>query len=193
MKRPPTARTRRFGPSESRRALAAYLVVWLAGAAVVAGSTLALIDGRDEETVALPPVHEIELAKAAQLAGCELGRSPRDTGLNPPVDGAAGVHAAPAGFYDEAPDIGSLTAALRRGVVVIQFRDDLDDQLVEDLRTIQEAVPAGTILTPNATGMRYEVAATAYRRLLGCREFTEAAVDAIQLFRGRWIGSGPDG
>ena len=40
--------------------------------------------------------------------------------------------------------------------------------------------------------MRYEVAVAAYRRLLGCTRFTDAAIDAIRLFRGRYIGIGPD-
>jgi hypothetical protein len=33
---------------------------------------------------------------------------------------------------------------------------------------------------------------TAYRRLLGCRELSQPSIDAIQLFRGRFVGSGPD-
>jgi hypothetical protein len=185
-------RSPRARPAGSRLALAAYIVAWLAGAAVIAGVTIALIDGDDQETVAVPPVREIELTKAARMAGCELRRSPPAEGLNPPVNGAAGVKPARAGQYDEAPATAALTAALRAGVVVIQFSNSLDEQSVEELQTIQEAVPAGTILTPNATEMPYEVVATAYRRLLGCREFTAGAVEAIQLFRGRWVGSGPD-
>jgi len=160
---------------------------------VVAGATLALIDGPDREKVEVPPVREIELGRAARLAGCELRRAPRGEALDPPVDGYGRDRAARAGYYENAPETGSLNAALRDGIVVIQFRDGLDDQSVDELRTIQEAVPAGTILTPNATGMPYEVVVTAYRRLLGCRELTDVAVDAIQLFRGRWIGSGPNG
>jgi hypothetical protein len=41
--------------------------------------------------------------------------------------------------------------------------------------------------------MSFEVAATAYRRLLGCPRATDAAMEAALLFRGRFLGSGPDG
>jgi hypothetical protein len=40
--------------------------------------------------------------------------------------------------------------------------------------------------------MPFAVAVTAYRRLLGCRDLNQSSVDAIQLFRGRFVGSGPD-
>jgi hypothetical protein len=83
-------------------------------------------------------------------------------------------------------------AALRRGVIVIHFSGDLGGERVDDLRRIQEAAPNGTIVTPNST-MSFEVAATAYRRLLGCPRATDAAMEAALLFRGRFLGSGPDG
>ena len=53
-------------------------------------------------------------------------------------------------------------------------------------------MPEGTIVAPNDTGMRFELAVVAYRRLLGCPRFTAQALDAVQLFRGRYLGSGPD-
>ena len=84
----------------------------------------------------------------------------------------------------------SLIAALRDGVVVVQFRG-VDESAVDLLHAIQEAVPDGTIVAPNETGRPYIVAVTAYRRLLGCREPNDSTVDAIQLFRGRFVGSGP--
>ena len=33
---------------------------------------------------------------------------------------------------------------------------------------------------------------TAWRRLLGCSRFGGGTIDAIRLFRGRFIGTGPD-
>jgi hypothetical protein len=41
--------------------------------------------------------------------------------------------------------------------------------------------------------MRYEIAATAYRHLLGCEQLTDAALEALRLFRGRYLGTGPGG
>ncbi len=56
---------------------------------------------------------------------------------------------------------------------------------------MRRAVPRGTVLVGNPR-MRFVVAVTAWRRLLGCRTATGPAADAIQLFRGRYLGSGPD-
>ena len=77
-------------------------------------------------------------------------------------------------------------------MIVISYRPRLDDERLAQLRTLQSVVPNGTIVAPDTSGMRYEVAVAAYRRLLGCMRFTDAAIDAIRLFRGRYIGIGPD-
>ena len=77
-------------------------------------------------------------------------------------------------------------------MIVIHVRGDLDEGRLEDLRAVQAAAPNGTIVTPNETGMRYQIGVTAYRRLLGCERLSEASIDALLLFRGRYLGSGPD-
>lgn len=176
-----------------RRAVAGYVALWLLGAALVVGILVALLDGAEDENVALPPVRQIDFMTAAQRAGCEVRRPRRGEVTNPPVDGAAEPRPASPGFKKEAPKVGELLAALRRGVVVIHFRPGLDEARVEQLEVMQRAVPDGTIVTPNATGMRPEVAATAFRRLLSCPRYTDATLDALRLFRGRYVGSGPDG
>jgi Protein of unknown function (DUF3105) len=185
-------RGRAHGSAPSRRALVTYGAAWLVAAALVAVVAVVLLDGEEPDAVSLPPVEAIELTDAARAAGCELRRERHGERLNPPVSGAAGVVPARAGTYDDAPDIGSLVAALRHGVIVIHVRGDLDEESVDLLRSIQEAAPNGTIVTPNETDMRYAVAVTAYRRLLACERLTEASLEALQLFRGRYVGSGPD-
>jgi hypothetical protein len=175
-----------------RRALARYIVAWIVGGACVALILVALLRDESPETVSLPPVERTQLRAAADAAGCDLRRARPGEGLNPPVNGAAGGRPAAAGFYDEAPAIASLIAAMRRGIIVVHFRADLDDMVVEELRAIQRGIPTGTIVTANTTRMPYAVAAAAYRRLLGCPRFTPAARDALRLFRGRFVGSGPD-
>ena len=169
----------------------AYVARWLIGAAILAGGAIVLLDDGDGEEVSLPPIRETQLVDAARRADCELRRVAGGDRLDPAVDGPAGSAAARAGFYDEAPDSGSLVAALRRGVVVIHFRSDLDGERVDELRRIQEAVPNGTIVTPNAS-MSFEVAATAFRRLLGCPRASDETMEAALLFRGRFLGAGPD-
>jgi hypothetical protein len=169
---------------------AAYVAAWLAAAAVFAVLAIMVLDGDEPDEVSLPPIRETQLADAAEQAGCELRRV---TGASDPTaDGNRTAAAARPGFYDQAPERAALIAALRRGVVVIHFRSELDSEWVDQLRRVQEAAPNGTIVTPNAT-MTFEVAATAYRRILGCPRATEASIEATLLFRGRFLGSGPDG
>jgi hypothetical protein len=180
-------------PRRNRGALAGYVVVWLIGAAAVVGGVAVALSGGGEDTVALPPVRQIELAAAARSAGCEFRRTRRGEVTNPPVDGARAAAPESPGVKDDPPSReASLIAALRRGVVVIHYQPGLADDRVDELKKMQEAVPEGTIVTPNTTRMTYAVAATAYHRLLGCAHFTDATLDALRLFRGRYVGSGPD-
>jgi hypothetical protein len=162
----------------------------MAAAAVVVGVALIALGGGGPDSVALPPVEETKLASAARAAGCALRREQPGERLNPPVSGAVGTPAR-AGIYDDAPHVSSLVSALRRGVIVIHVRGDVDDGRFDELRSIQAAAPNGTIVTPNETGMRFEVGVTAYRRLLGCERLSAAAIEAVLLFRGRYLGSGP--
>jgi hypothetical protein len=137
-------------------------------------------------------VREPQLADAAGQNRCQLRTAATGERLNPPVDGPAGVAPAKPGFYEEPVATAALTAALRHGIVVIQYRAGLSGGRLDALKTLQEAAPTGTIVAPNGTGMHFELAVTAYRRLLGCPRFTDRALDAVQLFRGRFVGSGPD-
>ncbi len=185
-------RWRRQDPRNARRAVIVYAAAWLIAVAAAVGLVSALVRGDGDRTVKVPPVLETELARAASRSRCELRQASAGEQLNPPVDGPAGGRPAPAGFYEEPIAADALTSAVRRGTIVIQFRNGLADERVAELKTLQAAVPTGTIVAPNATGMQFELAVIAYRRLLGCPRFTPRALDAVQLFRGRFLGYGPD-
>lgn len=187
-----TGRPRRPGERASGRAVLLYAAVWLVAAAAAVGLIFAVFGGDDADTVSVPPVRQTELVDAASQSRCTLRSAGRGEQLNPPVDGTPGARAARAGFYDQPVATAELTAAVRRGIIVIQFRSGLGDEQVEALKTLQTAFPSGTIVAPNATGMRFELAVIAYRRLLGCPRFTDQALEAVQLFRGRFLGSGPE-
>src|SRR5690349_1039111 len=110
-------------PRRNRGALAGYVVVWLIGAAAVVGGVAVALSGGGEDTVALPPVQQIELATAARTAGCEFRRTRRGEVTNPPVDGAPAATPESPGIKDDPPSgEASLLAALRHGVVVIHYR-----------------------------------------------------------------------
>ncbi len=185
-------RPRRRDTQGSRRAVFAYAVAWLVAAAAAVGVIFAIFGRDDADTVSLPPVRETELSHAAGQSRCELRLAKAGERLNPPVDGPAGGRPASPGFYEKPIAAAELSAAVRHGIVVIQFREGLDGERLEALKTLQAAIPAGTIVAPNGSGMRFELAVTAYRRLLGCPRFNDQALDAVQLFRGRFLGSGPE-
>jgi hypothetical protein len=179
------------GRNGSRLATLAYAATWLVAAAVIVGVLLTVLDSGEPDEVSLPPVHETELRTAAARAGCELERAHAGERLNPPVLGGAASAPATPGFYEDPLDGESLLAAMREGVIVIHF-SELAPSDLDLLRDVQDAVPDGTIVVRNDSAMPFVVAVTAYRRLLGCRSLDGSSVDAIQLFRGRFIGSGPD-
>ena len=170
-------------------AAVAYAVGWLVAVAAAVGLVLALA-GHDND-VSLPPVHARNLVAAARDSRCELRGATAGERLNPPVDGPAGARPAAPGVYAKSPPVAALTAALRRGLIVVQFRDDLPDEALGALEALQAAVPKGTIVTPDATGMPFALAVTAYGHLLGCPRYDDRVLDAVRLFRGRFLGSGP--
>ena len=187
----PGARGPRHPPPASRRALARYAAGWLAAGAVAALALFVVLEPLGGDDVQLPPVRQIDLQRAAQEADCELRRDGPRRHLNPAADGDPRVGPARPGRYDDPVRAPSLVAALRRGIVVVQYRPGLPADEVDQLRALLDDLPKGTIVTPNATGMPYAVAATAWRRVLGCRRFDQTTIDALRLFRGRFVGGGP--
>jgi hypothetical protein len=172
------------------RPLLRYALTWLGTCALVI-AVVGLVH-RDNDPVTLPPVGQIRLERAADAARCDLRRGRAAEHLNPPAEGTAGRAAAP-GTYERPLPGPALAAAMRHGIVVIQYRPGLSAGLLDVLTALQSAVPKGTIVAPNATRMPYEVAATAWRRVLGCPRLDDTTIDAVRLFRGRFVGSTPDG
>lgn len=173
------------------RGLARYVATWVVAGVLVVAAVAVLGPEDRSDPAGLPPVRETELTRAVRAAGCEIRTDRGPDALNPPVDGPRGAAAEP-GVYDPPPAPDEIVGALRRGLIVIHYRRGIDEQLVHTLEAVQGAVPEGTIVAPNATRMPYEVAATSWRRLLGCARFSERSLDAVRLFRGRFIGRGPD-
>ena len=171
-------------------AIVRYAGGWLLAGGLLAALIPMAVPEQEQAGVTLPPVREIDLAAATRRAGCELSRDSRAQDLRPPADGGPATPAAP-GVYDRRPPVRALIGAVRAGIVVIHYRPDLPRTPGTDLDALHAAVPSGTIVTPNED-MPYAVAVTAWRRLLGCPALTAQALDAVRLFRGRFIGSGPD-
>jgi Protein of unknown function (DUF3105) len=172
------------------RAIARYALVWITVAAI--GSAVVIAVLREPAAPAtLPPVRQIQLTVAAREAGCALRRSDGGRRVSTLIDGRRGAPAR-AAFYDSAVPVARLAAAVRRGLVVIAYRAGLERKRVEQLRALQRVAPRGTIVTPGGVRTSAEIVIAAYRRVLACPRFTDVALDALRLFRGRYIGGGPD-
>jgi hypothetical protein len=179
--------------SRERRGLLRYALAWLVSAAAVA-TAIVILSGStssSSEDAALPPIGQIQLERAATVARCELVRGDPTTRSNPAAEGRASPVPPRPRVYTSPLRPDDVVAAGRRGIVVVQYRPTLDADVIDMIAALQSALPNGTVVAPNGTGMRYAVAVTAWRRMLGCKRVTGTAIEAVRLFRGRFIGSGP--
>ena len=161
------------------------------------------------------PERKIEdLSPAAKAAGCTLesfkGKSREHTeDLNekitydskPPTEGKHFATPAEDGAYDKAPDAKELVHTLEHGRIVIWFKKNLPEDQRATLKALFDDDSYQMVLTPDPTGMKYAVAATAWSRepvpngtgrLLGCPKYSDEAIDAIQAFRDEYRGNGPE-
>lgn len=175
-----------------------YLLGWLLAGAAVAVVAVALLGGgagSDGERHAgagagaadVRPVREIVLGDAMRRARCSLRRTDR-TGASSHGDG--GPAAVPAGVYRAPLHSAAYRGALAHGIVVIEYHSGLSRARVDDLASVQRALPAGTIVAPARERTRTVLRASAGRRVLSCAEADDSALDALALFRGRFVGSG---
>lgn len=174
-------------------ATARYTLVWLLASAVVA--LVVALAVRSES--GLPSEDPIELETAAREAECVLRR---ETGaaedstvdvMQPPTFGPPSQMAAP-GVYTRSPSPDQLVGALRRGLIVVQYRPRLAPAQVEVLRRAFADLRETTVITPDATGMRYAVAVTAWTRLLGCSRIAPDVARVARAFHGEYADTGPD-
>lgn len=159
-----------------------------------------------------PAIVTGDLEQAAKAANCELKQNLPDEGnthLGAPAQAEAnepdyktspptsGDHVDPGfqqadGAYSEYPDPVLTVHSLEHGRVAIQYSPDLpeNDQLA--VKGVFDDDPDGMLLFPNPD-MPYEVAATAWTQLLGCKTYEGAkTLDAIRDFRDAFRGRGPE-
>jgi hypothetical protein len=155
-----------------------------------------------------PPVKQGDLQLAAAAAGCELrldlpdeghahlepSDPVPDYGTNPPT---SGDHIVPPlqqadGAYSEFPQPVRFVHSLEHGRVEIQYAPDLPEKDQLALKGVFDESPPGMLLFPNPQ-MPYEVGATAWTQLMGCKEYEgDATLDAIRDFRDAYRGQGPE-
>jgi hypothetical protein len=167
-------------------ALVRYSAAWLAaGALAVVLAAAALRAPPPAGDLASAPLEHTRLEAAARDSGCRLVADAASARVTAAVAAPAGVHATPPGHR-------ALSRALQRGAIVFSYRADLDPDAVDDVESLQPSVPTATIVTPASGTMREAVTARAYRRTLACPHLDRDAVEALRLFRARYLGSGPE-
>ncbi len=172
------------------------------------GGTSATVD--PPSGVALPAQKETDLKTAAKLAGCTLA-SPASEGrghttekvaykTNPPTSGAHNPQWSQDGLYaaENTPPLGMLVHTLEHGRIDIQYRPGTPKGTVDKLEALgSEQLRFGapgyhTLVFQNPTGMKPEVAATAWTQSLTCPKMDDGVYDAIRAFRVAYTDKGPE-
>jgi hypothetical protein len=145
-----------------------------------------------------PPVQETDLKAAAKKAGCVVKLELVDEGneylpakspapkykTNPPT---SGNHVEPPyqqadGAYKQTPSKIDYVHSLEHGRLEIQYAPRLPEKDQLALKGLYDTMYGATLLFPNPE-MPYEVAATAWTKLIGCPSYQGAAtLDAIRAF-----------
>ena len=198
-------------------ALVAVAVVLLAGGGGSSASTEVLPDGGE-----VPKQQITDLQAAVKAAGCELkqrrvkkseinpqtgnfhytdiNRKPTDP-FNPPTAGGHYPDPAGDGAYSEAPPVSRLVHADEHGRVIVWFKRSLPEDARANLKAFFDEDTYQMLLTPNTTGMPYQVAATAWNRdpaplgtgrLMGCPRYSDKVFDALRAFREENRSNGPE-
>jgi hypothetical protein len=105
---------------------------------------------------------------------------------------SAGATVAP-GIYHRPLSAAARQRVVRAGIVVVEYRWEVDAPTLARLVSLQRTAPRGTVLAPSATLRNDALTVTSFGRQLRCPAITAKSFDALQLFRGRYLGSGPRG
>lgn len=139
-----------------------------------------------------------DLDQAAKEAGCVVELKLKDEGhthlpknspepnyeTNPPT---SGNHVEPPyqqadGAYSEEPKQFDVVHSLEHGRVAIQYSPELPENAQLELKGLYDTMYGATLLFPNSK-MPYEVAATTWTNLIGCKTYKgDVTLDAIRAF-----------
>jgi uncharacterized protein DUF3105 len=159
-----------------------------------------------DEREGTPPEGDVPgLEEAADAAGCELRLNLPDEGnqhlapsspdpaygTTPPSSGSHDPIPTPDGAYLETPPARDFVHSLEHGRIELQYAPELGEDEQLQVKGIYDQSPDKMLIFPNED-MPYAVAATAWRNLLGCEEFSDEAIGALVAFRDRFRGRGPE-
>jgi hypothetical protein len=162
-----------------------------------------------------PPLQQGDLATAARLAGCKLevnlpnegathisNSTPFTYKTNPPTSGNHNPLQVSDGAYltplrpnnaDTANELNvrNFVHSMEHGRIEIHYSSKLPDSDQLALKGVFDQDPGGMLMFPDDQ-MPYQVAATAWTKLLACPTYNEHVLDAIQDFRDIYRGQGPE-
>jgi hypothetical protein len=148
-----------------------------------------------------------------RASGCEFktftseGRThlPSDTAVNnsyktnPPTSGNHRPTPAQDGVYapDNSPAKENFVHTLEHGRIELQYSPKASATVRDQMNALFNESSKGVagyheLLFENNTNMPYEVAATAWTHLLGCKTVTPKTWDALRAFRDRFTDKGPE-
>src|SRR3954454_16613622 len=159
--------------------------------------------------VKLPEQKTSDMAAAAKAAGCTLSNpayegashedkkfKPSDYKTNPPTSGNHTPDWYDDGIYaaGDTPDLGKTVHPLEHGRIEVQYKPGTPQETVDKLEALLAEEQDGyhMLLFQNATGMKAQIAATAWTHSLSCPEMNDKVFDAIRTFRARYIDKGPE-
>jgi hypothetical protein len=188
-------------------------IVSAAGGGDDGGGDKSSASAGDYKEVSLPARKTTDFDAAVKAAGCfyknypSEGRThlPSDTATNnkyktnPPTSGNHRPTPAEDGVYapDNTPDKENFVHTLEHGRIELQYAPNAPQSVRDQLFTIYNEKVKGVsayhmMLFQNNTNMPYEVAATAWTQLLGCKTVNANTWDAIRAFRDRFVDKGPE-
>jgi hypothetical protein len=174
----------------NRQALVRYALAWVLGGVLAAVLVVLVLRAAAHERA---PRRATDPLAAVVASGCVI-EDPRGKSADvsrPPVSGPPAKSLA-AGVYSRPQPRERLIGALRRGIVVIQYDRRLPARDVALLQRAFARSGSRRALVPDATGMAFTVAATAWGRLLGCSRLDGDVMQGLERFADRYAGDGPD-
>jgi hypothetical protein len=170
--------------------------------------------GEDAYAKAAIPARKIsDFDEAVKASGCVYkhytseGRThlPSDTAVNnkyktnPPTSGDHRPTPAADGVYAPAntPDKENYVHTLEHGRIELQYAPTAPKLVKDQMNTLFNEKNKGAdgyhmVLFQNNTEMPYEVAATAWTQLIGCKTVNDKTWDALRAFRDRFTDKGPE-
>jgi hypothetical protein len=184
-----------------------YLAGWALATAALAVVVLLVASGGGgsgsfPDGGAVPERRVFDLQPAARAAGCTV-RDFRSEGQqhvegqvryrsNPPQSGNHNQVPADDGAYADPIDDEKLVHALEHGRVVYWFNPGAPAEIKADLKALFDEDDYHVLLAPSEAQMPFQVAASAWTHVLGCKRFDDRTFDALRAFSDEFRDAGPE-